>query len=273
MERKSTVYPSIVPFLNLKRRPIFLILISKNFSARTHKQAEVVEFLKRYLYIMSLRGLPNLESRPLPRDNKKLSLLKRWTFHGITFTGNHRRHNNQQFYHTQNSSNTTTNTATMVDSSSFSFVRALSRSNHNWHTHIGHHHQHHHQHSYHNDSQINTIDYNSKHCHHTHHMLPSSSSTPLNIMHWMQNDCPNDVLPLVLAFVGPQKTAVIGRTNHFWRQILEQESTWRRLCEELYKVRTSFQVTLYFLSIISIQWRNYLLKISSVNSCFLYSLF
>mmetsp|Transcript_64234 Transcript_64234/g.73956 ORF Transcript_64234/g.73956 Transcript_64234/m.73956 type:complete len:569 (+) Transcript_64234:210-1916(+) len=169
---------------------------------------------------MSFRDLPNLESRPLSRDNKKLSLLKRWTSHGITFTGI-RRHNDQ---HTQNSSNTTTNTATMVDSSSFSFVRALSRSNHKLLTHINHHH--------HNDSQINTIDYN---CQHIHHMLPSSSSTPFNIMHWMQNDCPKDVLPLILAFVGPQKMAVIGRTNHFWRQILEQESTWRRLCEELYK--------------------------------------
>ena len=64
----------------------------------------------------------------------------------------------------------------------------------------------------------------------------ASSSRPLNAMQWMQNDCPKDVVPLILAFAGPQKIATIGKTNRFWRELIEQESTWRRLCEMLYKV-------------------------------------
>ena len=56
-------------------------------------------------------------------------------------------------------------------------------------------------------------------------------------MHWMQNDCPKDVVPLVLAFAGPQKIVTIGSINHFWRHVIEQEATWRQLCESLYKVR------------------------------------
>jgi len=64
----------------------------------------------------------------------------------------------------------------------------------------------------------------------------ASSSRPLNAMQWMQNDCPKDVVPLILAFTGPQKIATIGKTNRFWSELIEQESTWRRLCEMLYKV-------------------------------------
>lgn len=62
-----------------------------------------------------------------------------------------------------------------------------------------------------------------------------SLSGPVNIMHWMQSDCPKDVVPLILAFAGPQKIVMIGRTNRFWRRTVGQEATWRRLCESLYK--------------------------------------
>lgn len=68
--------------------------------------------------------------------------------------------------------------------------------------------------------------------------LQSSSKGPLNAMKWMQNDCPKDVVPLILAFAGPQRIDAIGNTNRFWRDLIEQESTWRRLCEMLYKVRS-----------------------------------
>lgn len=64
----------------------------------------------------------------------------------------------------------------------------------------------------------------------------ASSSRPLNAMQWMQNDCPKDIVPLILAFAGPQKIATIGKTNRFWSELIQQESTWRRLSEMLYKV-------------------------------------
>jgi cytoskeletal protein RodZ len=234
---------------------------------------------------MSLRGRqatrtgtvsrsPNLESRPLPRDNdnKKLSLFKRWTSRGIAFTGithpnNRYQHQHQQQHHqqqqqqhlqTQHSSSitttsTTASTATMVISSpssspslsspslssSSSIVRSSSSSHHKLHTVNPHHHHKHHV----NSKQRHHM---AKYCQGQHYVsMPatatsSTTTTPLNIMHLMQNDCPNDVLPLILAYIGPHKTAVIGRTNRFWRQITAQESTWRRLCEELYKVRSHF---------------------------------
>ena len=61
-----------------------------------------------------------------------------------------------------------------------------------------------------------------------------------NIMQWMESEeCPDDILPLILAYAGPKKTTAISTTNKYWSSILNQESTWRRLCEELYKVRES----------------------------------
>ena len=58
-----------------------------------------------------------------------------------------------------------------------------------------------------------------------------------NPLRFLQEDCPEDVLPLVLAFVGPQTAAVLQRTNRHWNNILQQEATWKVLCKELYKVR------------------------------------
>ena len=70
--------------------------------------------------------------------------------------------------------------------------------------------------------------------------LPSTSKSSFsapNVMQWMQKDCPKDLVPLILAFAGPQKVAAIGKTNRFWYQVMDQEETWSRLCECLYKVR------------------------------------
>jgi len=70
--------------------------------------------------------------------------------------------------------------------------------------------------------------------------LPSTSKSSFsapNVMQWMQKDCPKDLVPLILAFAGPQKVAAIGKTNRFWYQVMDQEETWSRLCECLYKWR------------------------------------
>jgi hypothetical protein len=66
----------------------------------------------------------------------------------------------------------------------------------------------------------------------------SSNKMPAspNLMLWLETDCPQDLLPKILAFAGPQVTAVFGRTNRFWRGVVNKESTWRSLCEDLYKV-------------------------------------
>ena len=63
----------------------------------------------------------------------------------------------------------------------------------------------------------------------------SRPSTP-NVMHFLTGVCPEDVLPKILAFAGPQKTASLSKVNRVWRDVVADEWTWRVLCEELYKV-------------------------------------
>ena len=64
----------------------------------------------------------------------------------------------------------------------------------------------------------------------------SSSSSSLNLVQWLEHECPSDVVPKVLAFMGPQSFAALSRTNRHWKGLLQLESTWKVLCEELYKV-------------------------------------
>jgi len=192
---------------------------------------------------MSLRSQSvarNHETRPLPRDNKKFGLLKRWASSVIAFRKHHTQSSNTSSSNHQFSSHTHRNSASsVVTTSSCNSLDIISTKSSN------------------TTEASNKIDNNQKpynsiaipnneeivaptmaHRESYPDYLPlavTSSPDPLNIMHWMQNDCPKDVVLLVLAFAGPQKIATVGRTNRFWRQVIEQESTWRLLCESLYK--------------------------------------
>lgn len=64
----------------------------------------------------------------------------------------------------------------------------------------------------------------------------NTTSTHLNILEWLQRDCPLDVIPLVLSFGGPQTAAAVSRTNRQWHAVVAREATWRGMCEGLYKV-------------------------------------
>jgi hypothetical protein len=69
----------------------------------------------------------------------------------------------------------------------------------------------------------------------TENMESSEPSTP-NVMEFLIDVCPEDVLPKILAFAGPQKTATLSKVNRVWRDVITEEWTWRVLCEDLYKV-------------------------------------
>ena len=57
-------------------------------------------------------------------------------------------------------------------------------------------------------------------------------------MEFLELACPEEVLPKVLAFAGPQTTAALAKTNSTWKKfIVDTDSTWKVLCQELYKVR------------------------------------
>jgi hypothetical protein len=66
-------------------------------------------------------------------------------------------------------------------------------------------------------------------------MIPHHSP----VINWMSSEggCPSDVVPKILAFCGPQMVALLSQTNRHWRDVCLAESTWRILCEDLYKVR------------------------------------
>jgi hypothetical protein len=75
----------------------------------------------------------------------------------------------------------------------------------------------------------------------------SEQSTP-NVMEFLIDVCPEDILPKILAFAGPQKTAALSKVNRVWRDVIDEDWTWRVLCEDLYKVRScSLFVSIPFL--------------------------
>lgn len=56
------------------------------------------------------------------------------------------------------------------------------------------------------------------------------------VLKWTERECPQDVIPKILAFCGPQTTATLYQCNRFWHGLISSDNTWRVLCEELYKV-------------------------------------
>jgi hypothetical protein len=83
---------------------------------------------------------------------------------------------------------------------------------------------------------------------HNKRYMPYLSPTTFNIIEWMQAECPVGILPLILAFAGPQTSMALSRTNQFWNHVLQDDATWRVLCEELYKVCPTTKERIYHFS-------------------------
>jgi F-box domain len=68
-------------------------------------------------------------------------------------------------------------------------------------------------------------------------------------VHYLKDGCPVEVLPLILAFCGPQQTMALSRVSKQWHALIDNERTFRVLCEELYKVSAvAFRVAILTLS-------------------------
>jgi hypothetical protein len=76
--------------------------------------------------------------------------------------------------------------------------------------------------------------------HRNRHMVYASPPTcTSNVMDWLQSpNCPKEILPHVLSYAGPQTAHSLSQTNRFWKMVMDDDATWRVLCEELYKVRS-----------------------------------
>lgn len=175
---------------------------------------------------MSLRvqtSSQNHESRPSPRDTKISDDPNRWDSIGMAHHCCHYKNSdNCDCHYHQNRDRTASNNSeiSIMTSSSCSstMIPATISSNP----------------PYHNSGAIRAQQSGINCSRHT-ASIPSGDQP--NVMQWMQNDCPKDVLPLILAYAGPQKFAAVGKTSRFWRRVMDQEETWSRLCESLYKVR------------------------------------
>ena len=175
---------------------------------------------------MSLRvqtASQNHESRPLPRDTKISDDPNRWDSIGMAHRCCCHYHNSDNCdCHQQNRDRTDSNNSEISimtsSSGSSTMIPATISSNP----------------PYQNSRAIRAHE-SGTNCSRRIASFPSVDAP--NVMQWMQNDCPKDVVPLILAYAGPQKIDAIGKTSRFWRQVMNQEETWSRLCESLYKVR------------------------------------
>jgi len=63
-------------------------------------------------------------------------------------------------------------------------------------------------------------------------LVPSTK----NIMHWLHDDAPQDIIPKVFSFVGPQTLQIVSRVNKSWRDLCLAEGVFRTLCEDYGKI-------------------------------------
>jgi len=80
--------------------------------------------------------------------------------------------------------------------------------------------------------------------------LPPPTLDDMNLCSFLQDSCPSDLLPKILAFCTPQTVAALSRVNWTWYRLIMDDATWRVLCEELYKWSDGDALP-------SISWREY----------------
>jgi hypothetical protein len=59
---------------------------------------------------------------------------------------------------------------------------------------------------------------------------------PMNVMEWLLEEAPTDVVPQILSFVGSRKLLALSTLNSKWRRTIMAEPTWQTLCEDTGKV-------------------------------------
>jgi len=83
----------------------------------------------------------------------------------------------------------------------------------------------------------------------------STSTADMNVLQWLEVVCPDELCPRILAYCGPQTTRTLLQTNRYWFDLIaKQDSTWRTLCEGMYKVcHCIFDFDLLFVFNLSIE--------------------
>jgi hypothetical protein len=58
-----------------------------------------------------------------------------------------------------------------------------------------------------------------------------------NVLQFLHESCPDDVLGRVLCYAGPRKAKALSQTNRYFRDYMNQDEVWRVFCEDFNKVR------------------------------------
>lgn len=62
-----------------------------------------------------------------------------------------------------------------------------------------------------------------------------STNRNVNVLEWLEQDAPQDILPKILCFAGPKMVQTLARVNKSWNSICTSEAVFRTLCEGLGK--------------------------------------
>ena len=65
----------------------------------------------------------------------------------------------------------------------------------------------------------------------------SAAAASQNVLQWMEEEAPPELLPKLLSFCGSRKMNALSRVNKSWNAVMKDESVWRVLCEDTHKVR------------------------------------
>jgi len=57
----------------------------------------------------------------------------------------------------------------------------------------------------------------------------------ISVLDWLEQDAPQDILPKILSFAGPQKVLALSKVNRTWNHLCESEAVFRTLCEDFGK--------------------------------------
>ncbi len=64
----------------------------------------------------------------------------------------------------------------------------------------------------------------------------STKATTNNVLEWMNDDAPSEIMLRILSFCGSRKLNALSRTNKLWNAVVKDESVWRVLSEDTHKV-------------------------------------
>ena len=69
-----------------------------------------------------------------------------------------------------------------------------------------------------------------------------------NVLEWMHDDAPPELLPKLLSFCGSRQMNALSRVNKAWNAVMKDESVWRVLCEDTHKVRRRLRAFILLMS-------------------------